>query len=126
MGDSNFFRGTVVDARSGTIHLEGLEATISVACDVGSAGQEVDVLIRPERIRLVEERGLTGDTVVEFEAEGTVNYGESVLAIGAVRGHPLRVRVAGSQASTVKEGAKVLAAWRPEDVHVIPVVGSGR
>jgi putative spermidine/putrescine transport system ATP-binding protein len=120
VGDSNFFSGTVVDAAARRVRLDGLDLTITILDESGRDGDRVDLLIRPERLRLVQSRAVPdGVTVVELEVEGRVNYGESVLIVGTTRGQPLRVRVPGGDAAAAGEGAKLLVAWTPADVHAI-------
>jgi putative spermidine/putrescine transport system ATP-binding protein len=121
VGDSNFFTGTVVDAAARRVHLDTLDLTITVPTPVGNEGQTLTCLIRPERVRLVQSRDVAGHvTVVELEVEGRVNYGESVLIVGTAKGQPLRVRVPGGDAGTIREGTKLLVGWTPADVHLIP------
>src|SRR5262245_8842446 len=121
VGDSNFFAGRVIDAAARRVRLHDLDLDITVAGDPGRDGDLLDVLIRPERLRLVERRAIgTGAAVVELEVEGRVDYGESVLIVGRAKGQPVRVRVPGGEARLIAEGAKLLVAWTPEDVHTIP------
>jgi putative spermidine/putrescine transport system ATP-binding protein len=120
VGDSNFFAGTVTDAPAGRVRLDRLDTTITVAGDPGRPGERVDVLIRPERLRLVESRDVPAPLVtLELEVESTVNYGDSLLVLGKAKGQPVRMRVPGAAPASVHDGAKLLVAWGPEDVHVV-------
>jgi putative spermidine/putrescine transport system ATP-binding protein len=124
VGDSNFFSGTVVDAAARRVRLDALELTITTSGAPGRDGDRVDVLIRPERLRLVERGALTpADPLVQIEVDGTVNHGESVLVLGSVRGQRVRVRVPGHAADTTREGSKISITWTPDDAHAVASEG---
>ena len=110
----------MTDAPAGRVRLDRLDTTITVAGDPGRPGERVDVLVRPERLRLVESRDVPAPLVtLELEVESTVNYGDSLLVLGKAKGQPVRVRVPGAAPAAVHDGAKLLVAWGPEDVHVV-------
>jgi putative spermidine/putrescine transport system ATP-binding protein len=124
IGDSNFFTGTLDLARPGTVALDGL-GPIQVdpeACRrVG--GGAVDVLVRPERIRLAGAGGAPGPpNRLAMRIDVVANYGDSVLAIGAVGTQALRLRIAGAPPESVREGATVEVGWGTGDAHLIPRV----
>jgi len=121
IGDSNIFAGTVDASRPGYVTLDALGP---VRVD-GEAWRRVgkgavDVLVRPERIQLAAagtETGLPNQLVMAIDV--IVNYGDSVLVIGSTRGRRLRMRIAGAQPDSVREGATVTVGWRPGDEHLI-------
>ena len=55
---------------------------------------QVDVLIRPERLHLVEQGG-GADNVFDMLIDDVINYGDSLLAIGKTRGLPIRKNIVG-------------------------------
>jgi putative spermidine/putrescine transport system ATP-binding protein len=121
IGDSNIFAGTVDVSRPGYVTLDALGP---VRVDGGAwrrVGQgAVDVLVRPERVQLTAagvESGLPNQLVMAIDV--IVNYGDSVLVIGSARGQRLRIRIAGAQPDSVREGATVTVGWRPGDEHLI-------
>jgi putative spermidine/putrescine transport system ATP-binding protein len=82
---------------------------------------DVDLLVRPERIRIVEDgANRTGLNLVEMQVDVLVNYGDSVLAIGKAGGVPLRMRVAGTAPPQLREGATLTVGWAPGDTHPVP------
>ena len=48
-----------------------------------------------------------------------VSYGDSVFVIGSARGQRLRMRIAGAQPESVREGATVTVGWNVGDEHLI-------
>jgi putative spermidine/putrescine transport system ATP-binding protein len=121
IGDSNIFAGTVDDSQPGRVTVEGLGAVrvdVEAWRRVGKGA--VDVLVRPERVRLAvpgAEPALPNQLAMEIGA--LVNYGDSVLVIGAAGGQRLRVRMAGAPPDAVQEGATVVVGWKPGDEHLI-------
>jgi putative spermidine/putrescine transport system ATP-binding protein len=121
IGDSNIFAGTVDTSRPGYVTLDALgpvQVDVEGWRRVGKGA--VDVLVRPERIQLATagaEAGLPNQLVMAIDV--IVNYGDSVLVIGSARGERLRVRIAGAQPDSVREGATVTVGWRPGDEHLI-------
>ena len=119
VGDSNFLPGTVVDGRSRSVRLDSLDVTMTLGADPGRDGDRVEVLLRPERARLLPEGPPAGGTTaVELEVHSSVNYGDSVLVLGTARRQPLRVRIPGT-ATPVGDGTKLRVGWTSGDVHVI-------
>jgi putative spermidine/putrescine transport system ATP-binding protein len=121
IGDSNFFTGTIDAARPGRIELDGLgpiHADTDACRRIGSG--RVDVLVRPERLQPAGSHG--GPTLpnsIPMKITVIVNYGDSVLVIGEARGHPIRMRMAGSQPEAIREGATITVGWAPTDTHLI-------
>jgi putative spermidine/putrescine transport system ATP-binding protein len=121
IGDSNIFTGMIDAARPGWIMLDGVgpvQADAEACRQIGSGA--VDVLVRPERVQLAGPRdGAALPNRVPLTINATVNFGDSLLVIGGVRGHQLRMRIAGAQPGAVREGATVTVGWGPSDAHLI-------
>jgi putative spermidine/putrescine transport system ATP-binding protein len=82
---------------------------------------DVDVMIRPERLRL-RPPGETGgaDNPIDLVVDDIINYGDSILVIGKARGLPLRARIVGDDGERLRPGATLALAWAPVDAHVLP------
>ena len=119
IGDSNFFTGRVDAGAPGRVALDDL-GPIQADADACRrlAGVAVDVLLRPERLQLVAEGAALANRLT-IKIGVIVNYGDSVLVIGDAGGHSVRMRIAGVQPDAIREGATVVAAWRPGDEHLI-------
>jgi putative spermidine/putrescine transport system ATP-binding protein len=117
IGDSNFFTGRFDPARPGVVELAGI-GPVQVAKDLALPAGEVDLLIRPERLRLLPE-GAAADNSFEMAIEDVINYGDSILAIGNTGGLPLRARMAGGDHAMLQHGASLTLAWGPADAHVL-------
>jgi hypothetical protein len=76
------------------------------------------VLLRPERLQLATD-GAALPSRLTIKIGVIVNYGDSVLVIGDAGGHSVRMRIAGALPDAVREGATVVAGWRPGDEHLI-------
>jgi putative spermidine/putrescine transport system ATP-binding protein len=115
IGDSNFFQGKVGSA--GVLEIEGL-CVSRIGNTSLSSGTTVDLLVRPERIRIAKP----GEnlTTVRMTVETLVNYGDNVLAIGKAGNQPLRMRIAGGPPAELQEGATLTVGWVPEEAHPIP------
>jgi putative spermidine/putrescine transport system ATP-binding protein len=118
IGDSNFFTGRVY---SGAPRVE-LDRLGPIQADADAcrrlAGASADVLLRPERLRLVPD-GATLPNRLAVKIGVIVNYGDSVLIIGDAGGQSVRIRMAGALPDEVREGATVIFGWRPGDEHLI-------
>jgi putative spermidine/putrescine transport system ATP-binding protein len=119
IGDSNFFTGRVDASAPGRVELDGL-GPIQADADACRrlAGASVDVLLRPERLQLATD-GAALPSRLTIKIGVIVNYGDSVLVIGDAGGHSVRMRIAGALPDAVREGATVVAGWRPGDEHLI-------
>ena len=118
IGDSNFFTGTVDPAVPGRVDLGDLGTMAANAELVHAIGRgPVDVLVRPERVRLVD--AATATNALTMKVGVIVNYGESVLVIGDARAHTVRMRIAGAAPEAIREGATVTVGWEPDDAHLI-------
>ena len=124
IGDSNFFEGRLDPLRPGWVDLKGIgPARIADKTDICMTSQRaVCVLIRPERLRLHTASGASeSENTFCMTIEAVINFGDSILAIGATNGLRLRMRVAGAQTNLVREGTRITVAWSPEDAHMIVV-----
>ena len=115
IGDSNFFKAKVGSA--GVLEIEGFCASRIANASIPS-GTTVDLLVRPERIRIAKP----GEnlTTVPMTVETLVNYGDNVLAIGKAGNQRLRMRIAGASPAELREGATITVGWVPEEAHPIP------
>jgi len=119
IGDSNFFAGRVDPARPGIVEFAGI-GPVCIASKAPLPAGAVDVMIRPERLRLLASGdGAGADNIVEMTLDDTINYGDSILAIGKTCGLPLRARLIGGAAEMLQPGAVLKLAWSPADAHVI-------
>ena len=119
IGDSNFFAGRADPARPGLVELTGI-GPVRVGAKGVAAGGEVDVMIRPERLRLLAAGESAGsDNSFEMILDDIINYGDSILAIGKTRGLPLRARLVHGASDVLQPGAVLKLAWAPADAHVI-------
>ncbi|MEJ0072363.1 MAG: ABC transporter ATP-binding protein [Pseudomonadota bacterium] len=122
IGDSNFLEARVDPTRPGWIEIDGIGAArlSDAAARALPAGCLIDLLVRPERMRLVGLDQAGGLNTFEMTVDTIVNYGDSVLAIGRAAGHKLRLRIAGGAPAGLGEGARVTVGWDPLQAH--PVV----
>src|SRR5207249_1970993 len=101
IGDSNFFAGRI-DA-PGRVELEGfgpIQADVEACRRIGTG--PVDVLVRPERLRLVDASSALPNRLA-IKITVIVNYGDSVLVIGDASSHVVRMRIFGAQPEEVRE-----------------------
>jgi putative spermidine/putrescine transport system ATP-binding protein len=118
IGDSNFFAGRTDSMRGGVVELTSI-GEVRIAAKAMPSG-EVDVMIRPERLRLLAgSESAAGDNVFDMTLDDTINYGDCVVAIGKTHGLPLRARLTGAAAEALQPGAALRLAWSPADAHVI-------
>jgi putative spermidine/putrescine transport system ATP-binding protein len=121
IGDSNFFAVRLDPARPGWVEVDGIGAA-RLANGAGHAlatSDAVDLLVRPERLRLVASDQRDALNLLEMQVGTIVNYGDSVLAIGTTVGRPLRMRIAGTPPGSLQEGARVTVGWDPRDGHLV-------
>jgi putative spermidine/putrescine transport system ATP-binding protein len=117
IGDSNFFAGRVDPARPGIVELAGI-GPMRVANALASG--EVDVMVRPERLRLCTAPQADGpDNTFDMTIDDIINYGDCILAIGTTHGRPLRARIFGSEPEALRRGMNVKLAWSPADAHIL-------
>lgn len=123
IGDSNFMDGTVVNAAAGRLEINSLGEISSNSVDSALVGKPVHALIRPENIRLLDGEDESDDmNVFHMSVEGSVNYGDSVLLMGSVKGQSIRLRTPGVAAGAIGTGSEVRIGWRKEDMHLIPKI----
>jgi putative spermidine/putrescine transport system ATP-binding protein len=117
VGDSNFLAGRIDPARPGWVDLAGIgPAWIGQA---GPAAGDVDVMIRPERLRPLAGDAAGERNRLDMTVDEVINYGDSILAIGTTHGQPLRARLLGGVSEELKRGATVSLAWSAADAHVL-------
>jgi len=114
IGDSNFFAGRADPGRPGVVELDKI-GPVRVA--PGAAAGEVDVMIRPERLRLTPAGA--ADNVFDMLIDDAINYGDSILAIGTTHGLPLRARIVGHPVDLLQRGATLRLSWSPADARVL-------
>jgi len=114
IGDSNFFAGRADPAHPGVVELDKI-GPVRVA--PGAAAGEVDVMIRPERLRLTPAGA--ADNVFDMLIDDAINYGDSILVIGTAHGLPLRARLVGHSPDVLQRGATLRLAWSTTDARVL-------
>ena len=106
VGDSNFFAGRVDPARPHFVELIGIGPMR--AAQALPAG-DVDLMIRPERLRLRAAGESHGDdNTFEMTVDDIINYGDSILVLGKTRGLPLRARLMAGRISNQSRAPLVL------------------
>ena len=91
-----------------------------IATQAIAAAGEVELMIRPERLRLGSAEGDGADNTFDMTVDDVINYGDSLLVIGKTHGLPLRARMVGGAADKLQAGAALKLAWSPADAHVLP------
>jgi putative spermidine/putrescine transport system ATP-binding protein len=117
IGDSNFFAGRVDPSRPYWIELASIgPVRVAKALPAG----DVDLMIRPERLRPCAA-GESGGAHNAFAmtVEDVINYGDSILVLGRTHGLPLRARLMGGQTDPPTRGGTLHLAWAPQDAHVL-------
>jgi putative spermidine/putrescine transport system ATP-binding protein len=115
IGDSNFFAGRADAARPGVIEVDKI-GPVRVT-PAATASGEVDVMIRPERLRLAP--AANADNALDMLVDDAINYGDSILVIGTTRGLPLRARLVGHSPDMLQRGATLRLVWSPADARVL-------
>jgi len=119
IGDSNFLAGRADPGRPGVVELEKI-GPVRVGQDAiasAAAAGAVDVMIRPERLRLAP--ATDADNAFDMLVEDAINYGDSILVIGATHGLPLRARLVGHSPDKLQRGATLRLSWSPADARVL-------
>jgi putative spermidine/putrescine transport system ATP-binding protein len=120
IGDSNFFAARVDPARSDWIDIVGVgPARVAKGRRSSTDSGLVDLLIRPERLRIVTVGDVENLNTLDMDVDTIVNYGDSVLAIGRVGDKPLRMRIAGTLPEALREGVRLRVGWSPADAYVV-------
>ena len=119
IGDSNFLAGRVDPSRPGWVELAAI-GPVRVAKQTTLPAGDVDLMIRPERLRLRTPGESDGaDNAIDLVVDDIINYGDSILVIGKARGLPLRARIVGGDPERLRRGATLPLAWAPVDAHVL-------
>ncbi len=118
VGESNIMAGHVVDATAGLAECAVFGACRYPADERLSNGQAVNILIRPEHLKISRKAPESGECAT-MTVDTIVNYGDNALVIGHSGDHPVRVRVLGADVVIIKEGEDCHISWRPEAVHII-------
>ena len=119
IGDSNFFAGRADPARPGWVVLSGI-GPVRVATQASAPTGEVELLIRPERLRPSPDGVTDGtDNIFDMTIDDVINYGDSLLVIGKTQGLPLRARLVGGAADRLQPGAALKVGWGQADAHVL-------
>ena len=117
--DSNFLAGRVDPSRPGWVELAAI-GPVRVAKQTTLPAGDVDLMIRPERLRLRTPGESDGaDNAIDLVVDDIINYGDSILVIGKARGLPLRARIVGGDPERLRRGATLPLAWAPVDAHVL-------
>ncbi|MBX3550934.1 MAG: ABC transporter ATP-binding protein [Pseudolabrys sp.] len=111
VGDNNVLDAT--HAGGGRIELPGI-GPIAAALPSGCPTGPLKIALRPESIRLA-----TASDAPAFAVQGIVNYGDSVVLVGALGTVPLKIRLPAVAASNLTVGQTLRIEWSPDAVHVI-------
>jgi len=118
IGDSNFFAGHIDRARPGWAELAGI-GPVRIASDANTPTGEIDVMIRPERLRPCPGGDGGDGNVLKMTIEDVINHGDSMLVIGKAYGLPIRARLVGGKSDGLHPGTTLPLAWSPADAHVL-------
>ncbi|MGE0714419.1 MAG: ABC transporter ATP-binding protein [Alphaproteobacteria bacterium] len=120
VGDCNILPGRILDGETGTVELEGL-GRVATGRPIagGAAGRPVEVVLRPEFIRLAAA-GPEEDVRFELAVESIMNYGESAVVFGTAGATAVRARVIGRDVAGLAAGGRAAAAVRAADFWVLP------
>lgn len=118
IGESNLIPATITDAAGGKAVNAVLGGCDYQPSDGISNGQDVTLLIRPERIRL-SRKPVEGRKNARMQVDTIVNYGDNALVIGRAGEQLMRVRVLGADVVIIEEGEECCISWSPEAVSVI-------
>jgi putative spermidine/putrescine transport system ATP-binding protein len=119
IGDGNLFEGVVVDPLVGSIDVSGL-GIIAAPPLMMPAGTKVDALVRTENVLRLDSTAALGVNSVEMTVASTIHYGDSVLVLGTCGSTSLRMRLPGPKHDHLEPGARLVAGWKAESMHVIP------
>src|SRR5262249_47979874 len=119
IGDGNFWAGRVDPSRPGWVELAGI-GPVRVAKHATLPAGDIDVMIRPERLRLrAPAKSDDPDNAIDIIIDDIINYGDSILVIGKAHGMPLRARIVGGGPEGRRPGGTLPPAWAPVDAHVL-------
>jgi putative spermidine/putrescine transport system ATP-binding protein len=116
VGDSNLLPGIV--RGPGLVDVAGLGA-LEVPPGSWSAGQTVEVMMRPEIFRLKPLTGSEGPEVQIAGIDDMINYGDSQLVLVTAGDTPLRVRVLSTDVVGLAPGSRCALSWDAAYLHVL-------
>jgi putative spermidine/putrescine transport system ATP-binding protein len=118
IGDSNVLPLRLDPQRPAIAYLDGVGEI--VLSDVSNPGglSEGELLLRPERLQLINGRAQSDLNIMRLKVKTVVNYGDSVLLIGLLANREVRVRLPGGHRRfAVCEEIDV--GWVPSDGHLL-------
>lgn len=119
LGDSNFFAGGV--AADGTFSADAIgPVRIATGEQARVDSKNVELLVRPEQLQLVEPGQMDEFNVFEAQVRSIVNYGDSQLIIAGLGEQALRLRVKGER-SVPPPGSIVHVGFHPEAARIVPI-----
>ena len=116
VGDSNILPGAA--AASDRLDVPGL-GQVPVVGSTMTVGQTVDVLIRPEILKLRSKPSGDGWPTREVLIEDVINYGESHLVLLRIGDQTLRARTLSTDMKNLKVGERCHLEWDPANIHLI-------
>ena len=121
IGDSNIFAGRIDPAQPDRIELKAIgPVRIAPEGQPAAASGDIELLIRPERLRLRASGDSSNrDNEFDMTVDEVINYGDSLLVIGTTHGMPLRARMVGAAADMPRRGMNVKLYWSPADAHIL-------
>jgi putative spermidine/putrescine transport system ATP-binding protein len=119
VGDSNFLPARRVNGQPGVIELQDI-GPVQLA-DTPALPERLEMLVRPERIRVVDSSAPPPDIAVTVQVGAIVNYGDSLLVLGKCGARTLRIRMPSGAAQTLSEGTMLTVGWAVADMMPISV-----
>jgi spermidine/putrescine ABC transporter ATP-binding subunit len=123
VGEANFLPGTVIDRIAEQAVIDTAIGRLEVVT-TAAPGAEVDVLVRPEDIRLIDAETPDAAVAVEARVVRAAYFGSSVAVNVAVGGVELSVVASGSVHNVPAAGSTVRIAVRADECVVMPAGGS--
>jgi ABC-type Fe3+/spermidine/putrescine transport system ATPase subunit len=128
IGDANIFRANVESvAADGTLHArsdDGLALVLSVAGDIFTPQDQVIIVVRPERISLLDTKPVTKENLFEGRIEAVVYHGNAAKVVVRAT-NDRRILALEASLSEVGEqnhrqsGDPVWIAWSSADARVV-------
>ena len=98
----------------------GVVRVPQAACNSACQTKAFDVMVRPERLRILDRCDDPEMNTFDMNIRAIVNYGDGLLVIRSSGQLPVRVRTTGEYSGLLSEGSTVKVGWRPGDAHLIP------